>query len=116
MSSAVDRSFGLKAGDHLVAQLHQLGHFLGGVRLAFHRLIEAAVRAATRRIRNLRQPLAHVGIGVFGEEIRQLHDVTVGVVINPALRVGHFISSQGSRWAQSQFRMCQRTGVWPISV
>ncbi len=34
-------------------------------------------------------PVADVGVGVLDEEVRQLHDVAVGVVERASLRVGH---------------------------
>ena len=77
--------------DQLVAQRDLRGHVLGAVAPALpHDHRHLLVGDDRGRIAHLRDVVAQGGVGVALQEVRQLHDVAVGVVDRPSWRsVGH---------------------------
>ena len=83
------RHVAFRSADERIAERQQLGDFTFTVPPAACRLFDEIREPSDARQPELRQTVAHVGIGMLGEEIRQLHDVAVGVVERAALRICH---------------------------
>jgi len=79
----------LGSADEAIAKGGQLGDPLGGVASPRLRFLEQIGERTHARNLDLRHPLAQPGIGMVLEEVRQLHDVAVGIVEGAALGVGH---------------------------
>jgi predicted signal transduction protein with EAL and GGDEF domain len=74
--------------DQGVAQGDHLGDLFGAVGTVLERVDEAFLEPGRVDV-DLGQAALHVGIGIVDEEVRQLHDVAVGVVVGASLGVGH---------------------------
>jgi hypothetical protein len=87
----------LRPRDQGVAQGDHLGHLVRRVAAAVPGLVHQVRQWPDLRDGDLRHPLTLVGVCVDLEEIRQLHDVAVGVVEGAALGIDHGVPPHGHR-------------------
>ena len=84
-----ERHVAFRTADQSVAEREQLGDLAIAVLAIALGFFDESGETSDARNLDARYALAHVRVGIFGEEVRQLHDVAVGVVTGAAVRVRH---------------------------